>query len=70
MYSGGARHSNLTSAPGWLASGRAVPSTSSHQSTAQSIALLAVDEKKEEGEAETSRRGSKRTTMLGRSGGL
>ena len=46
---GGARHPHLTFVPGRPASGRAVPITTSHQSTAESVVSLAVCKEKEEG---------------------
>ena len=61
VYSGGAWHPHLTFAPGRPASGRALPSTTGHQSTTQSIASLTVYKEKDEGEAEPTWRGPKRT---------
>ena len=61
VYSSGAWHPQLTSAPWQLASGRSMPSTTGHQSTTQSVASLTICEEKEEGEAEPSQRGPKRT---------
>ena len=59
---GGARLPHLSSAPWRPDPGRAVPLTNGHQSTAESAVLLVVCKEKDEGEAEFSRRGLRRTT--------